>query len=195
MLAPWKESYNRPRQHIKKQRHYFADKGPYSQSYHFSSTYAWKWELIHKGGWALKNWCFWIVGLEKMLESPLYCKEIKPVSPEGNQSWIFIGRTVTEAQLWYFGYQIQRASSLEKTLMLGKIEGKRRRGWQRMRWLYSVTNSMDMNLSNPGDSEGQRKLMCYSPRVSKSWTWLNDWKQQQPIYLITGSLCLLTIFI
>ena len=167
MFAPWKESYDTPRQHIKKQRHYFADKGPYSQSYRFSSTYAWKWELVHKGGWALKNWCFWIVGLEKMLESPLCCMEIKPVSPEGNQSWIFIGRTVTEAQLWYFGYQIQRASSLEKTLMLGKIEGKRRRGWQRMRWLYSVTNSMDMNLSNPGDSEGQRKLMCYSPRSLK----------------------------
>ena len=83
--APWKESYEKPRQHIKKQRHPFADKGPYSQNYGFSSSHVWMWELDHKEGWALKNWCFWTVVLEKTLESPLSCKEIKSVSPKGNQ--------------------------------------------------------------------------------------------------------------
>ena len=88
---------------IKKQRHYFADKGPYSQSYGFSSSHVWMWELDHKEGWAPKNWCFWTVVLEKRLESPLDCKEIKPVHPKGNQSWIFTGRTDAEAEapiLW-----------------------------------------------------------------------------------------------
>ena len=84
---------------------------------------------------------------EKTLESPLDCKEIQPIHPKGNQSLIFIGRTDAEAELQYFGHLMQRANSLEKTLMLGKIEGKRRRVWQRMRWLDSITDSMDMNLS------------------------------------------------
>ena len=91
------ESYDQPRQHIKKQRHYFSDKGPSSQSYGFSSSHAWMWELNHKESWALKNWCFWTVVLEKTLESPLDCMEVKPIHPKGNQSWIFIGRTDTEA--------------------------------------------------------------------------------------------------
>ena len=102
-LAPWKKSYDKPRQCIKKQRHYFADKGPSSQSYGFPSSRVWMWELDHKEGWALKNWCSRIVVLEKTLESPLDCKEIKPVHPKGNQSWIFIGRTDAEAEtpiLW-----------------------------------------------------------------------------------------------
>ena len=91
------------RQDIKKQRHYFANKGPSSQSYGFSSIHVWKWELDYKESWAPKNWCFWTVVLEKTLESPLDCKEIKPINPKGNQSWIFIGRTDAEAEapiLW-----------------------------------------------------------------------------------------------
>ena len=92
-------SYDKPRQHIKKQRHYFSDKGPSGQSYGFSSSHIWMWELDYKESWALKNWCFWTVVLEKTLESPLDCKEIKPVNPKGNQSWIFFGRTDTEAPL------------------------------------------------------------------------------------------------
>ena len=102
-LAPWKKSYDQPREHIKKQRHYLADKGPSSQSYGFSSSHIWMWELDHKEGWALKNWCFWTVVLEKTLESPLDCKEIKLVNPKGDQSWVFIGRTDVEAEapiLW-----------------------------------------------------------------------------------------------
>ena len=101
--TPWKESYDQPRQHIKKQRHYFATKGPSSQGYVFSSGYVWMWELDYKENWALKNWCFWPVVLVKTLESPLDCKEIQPVPPKGDQSWVFIGRTDVEAEtpiLW-----------------------------------------------------------------------------------------------
>ena len=101
--APWKKSNDKPRQHIKKQRHYFAAKGPSSQNYGFSSSHVWMWELDHKESWVLKNWCFWTVVLEKTLESPLDCKEIQPVNSKDNQSWIFIGRTDAEAEtpiLW-----------------------------------------------------------------------------------------------
>ena len=103
MLAPWKESYDQPRQHTKKQRHCLANKGPYSQSCGFSSDHVWKWELDHKESWALKNWCFWTVVLEKTLESPLDCKKIQPVHPKRDQSWVFIVRTDAEAEtliLW-----------------------------------------------------------------------------------------------
>ena len=99
MLAPWKKSYDWPRQHIKKQRHYFANKGLSSQSYGFSSSHVWIWELDHKESWASKNWCFWTMVLERTLESPLDCKEIKSVNPKGNQSWIFIRRTDAEAPI------------------------------------------------------------------------------------------------
>ena len=86
-LAPWKESYDQPRQHIKRQRHYFVDKGPSSQGYVFSSGHVWMWKLEYKESWALKNWCFWTVVLEKTLESPFDCKEIQPVHPKVDQSW------------------------------------------------------------------------------------------------------------
>ena len=98
MLSPWKKSYDQPRQHIKKQRHYFANKGWYRQSYGFSSSRVWVWESDYKESWALKNWCFWTVVLEKTLESLLDCREVQPVHPKGNQSWIFIGRTDVEAE-------------------------------------------------------------------------------------------------
>ena len=101
-LAPWKKSYDQPRQHIKKQRYYLANKGPSSQSYGFSSSHVWMWELDYKESWAPKNWCFWTVVLEKPLDSPLDCK-IQPVHPKGNQSWIFTGRTDAKAEtpiLW-----------------------------------------------------------------------------------------------
>ena len=98
MLAPWKKSYDQPRQHIKKQRYHFASKVLPSQSYGFSSSHVWMWELDYKESWALKNWCFWTVVLEKILESLLDCREIKPVNTKGYQSWIFIGRTDGEAE-------------------------------------------------------------------------------------------------
>ena len=103
MLTPWKESYDQPRQHIKKQRYYFANKGLSSQGYGFSSSHVWMWELDYKESWAPKNWFFWTVVLEKTLERPLDCKDIQPVHPKGNQCWIVIGRTDAEAEapiLW-----------------------------------------------------------------------------------------------
>ena len=146
-LAPWKKSHDQPKQHIRKQRHYFTNKGPSSQSYGFSSSHVCMWVLDCKESWAPKNWCFQAVVLEKTLESPLDCKEIKPVHPKGNQSWIFIGRTDVKAETPILWPLMQRTDSLEKTLMLGKIEGRRRRGWQRMRWLEGFTNSMERSLS------------------------------------------------
>ena len=103
MLAPWKKSYDQPRQHIKKKTHYFVKKGPSSQSSGFSSSHVWMWELDYKESWAPKNWCFWTVVLEKSLESPLNSKEIQPVHPKGNQSWIVLGSTNAESDttiLW-----------------------------------------------------------------------------------------------
>ena len=133
MLTPWKESYDQPRQHIEKQRHHFVNKGLSSQGCGFSSSHVWMWELDYKESWVLKNWCFWTVVLEKTLESPLDCKEIQPVHPKGDQSWVFIGRTDVEAETPVLGHLMLRADSFEKTLMLGKIEGRRRRGRRRMR--------------------------------------------------------------
>ena len=104
------------------------------------------WVLDCEESWALKNWCIWTVVLDKTLESPLDCKEVQPVHPKGDQSWVFIGRTDAEAETPILGHLMWRAYSFEKTLMLGKFEGRRRRGWQRMRWLDGITDSMDMGL-------------------------------------------------
>ena len=164
MLAPWKKSYDKPKQHIKKQRHYFADKGLYIQSYGFSSSHVWIWELDLKEIWVPKNWCFWTMVLEKTLESPLDCKEIKPVNPKGNQPWIIIGRTDAETKapiLW---------SPDEKSWLLGKDPdaGKDWRreekgtaedemvGWHH--WLngYEFEQALE-------DSEGQGSLAWCSP--------------------------------
>ena len=132
----------KPRKHIKKQKHQFADKGPYNQSYGFSSSHVQKWELDHKEGWMPKKWCFWIVVLEKTPESPLDCKEIHPVILKEISPGCSLEGLMLKLKLQYFGHLIQRANSLEKTLMLGKFEG-RGRGQQRMRWLDGIINSMD----------------------------------------------------
>ena len=147
MLTPWKESYDQPEQHIKKQRHYFANKGPSSQGYGFSSSYVWMWELVCEESWAPKNWCFWTVVLEKTLESPLDCKEIQPVHPKGDQSWMFIGRTDAEAETPIIWPPHMKSWLIGKDPDAGMIGGRRRRGWWRMRWLDGITDSMGMSLS------------------------------------------------
>ena len=147
MVTPWKECYKQPTQHIKKQRHYFVNRDPSSQGYGFSNGHVWVWELDYKESWALKNWCFWTMVLEKTLESPLDLRRtnqsiLKEISPECSLEGLML-----KLKLQCSGHLMRRADSLGKTLMLGKIEGRRRRGWQRMRWLDGITDSVDMSLS------------------------------------------------
>ena len=124
----WKKSYDQSRQHIKKQRHYFANKGPYCQSYGFSSRCVWMWELDYKESWAPNNRCFWTVVLEKTLESPLDCKEMKPVHPKGNQSWIFIGRTDVEVETPILWPPDAKSWLIWKDLASGKDWGQEEKG-------------------------------------------------------------------
>ena len=171
--CPLEESYDKPRQCIKRQRHYSADKGVFSQSYGFSSSCVQMWELDHKEDWALKNWCFGGVVLERTLESPLHSKKIKLVNPKGNQPWIFSGRTDAELRLQYFGHLIWRTDSLEKTLMLGKTEDRRKRGRQRLRWLDGITDLVDMSLSKLQEMVKDRGVWCAAVHgVTNSRTWL-----------------------
>ena len=176
MFSPWKKSYDQPRQHIKKQRHYFADKDPSSQSYGFLSSHVRMWELDYKESWVRKNWCFWTVVLEKTLESPLDCKEIKPLHPKGNQSWIFIGRTDAEAEAPILWPSDAKNWLIGKDSDAGKDWRQEEKGQQMMRWLDgNWLNGHELEQA-PGVDEGQGSLVCCSPwghKESDRTEWLN----------------------
>ena len=175
MFAPWKKSYGKPGQHIKKQRHHFADKGPSSQSQGFSSCHVQIWELDYKESWVPKNWCFRTMVLEKTLESPLDSKEINPVIPTGNEPWIFIGRTVAKAEapiLW---------PPDSKSQLTGK-DPDAKKDWgqekgvkedEMLEWHHRL-NGHEFE-QTPGDSERQGSLACCSPWSCKYQTQLGDW--------------------
>ena len=176
MFAPWKKSHDKPTKHIKKQIHYFANKDPYSQSYCFSSSHVWMWELDHNEGWALKNWCFWNLVLENTPESPSESKEIKAVNHKGNKSWIFFGKPDAEGEAPIFW------QPTVKSRFIGKDPG----GWERLKaggegdnrrrdgWMASLTQWAWVWPSF-GDGEGQRRPPCCIHGVIKSWTLLSDW--------------------
>ena len=192
-LNPWKESYDQPRQHIKKQRYYFVDKGQYSQSYVFFSSHVWMWELDYKESWAPKNWCFWTMVLEKTLESPLDCKEIKPVKPKGNQSWVFIGRTDAEAETPIFWPPYVKSWLIGKDPDAGKDWRREEKGTIEVRWLDGITDSTGMNLSKLRELVRDREAWSAAVHgVAKSQIWLSDWTELKGRLPCTCLLFLIT---
>ena len=161
--CPLEEKVYQSRQHIKKQRYYFVNKGPSSQSFGFSSSHAWMWELDYKESWVLKNWCFWTVMLEKTLESPLDCKEIKPVHPKGNQPWIFIGRTDAKAETPILWLHDAKSWFIRKDPDAGK-DWNQEEKWmtedKMVGWHHQLNGNEFKQV--PGDAEGQKGLVCWS---------------------------------
>ena len=164
-ITPWKKSYDKPRQHIKKQRYYFANKGPSSQSYGFSSSHVWMLELDHKESWVLKNWCFWTAVLEKTLEGPLDYKEVKPVHPKGNQPWIFTGRTDAEAEVPILRPPDAKNRVIGKIADAGKDWRQEEKGTieEEMDEFDGITNSIDMSLFKLKGLVMEGNLACSSP--------------------------------
>ena len=175
------EKYNKPRWCIKKQRHHLADKGLYGQSYAFSSSHVWMWELDHKENWASRNWCFWTVMQEKTLESPSDCKEIKWVNPKGNQSWIFIGRTDAEAEAPVFWPPDAKSQLIGKDPDAGKDWGHEER-WVTENEMVGLHHWLDGHEFEQatGVHERQGSLVCCSPwghKESDMTEWLNKTRQ------------------
>ena len=174
---------------LKKQRHYFANKGPSSQGYGFSSSHVWMWELDHKETWAPKNWCFWTMELEKTLESPLDCKEIQPVHPKGNESWIFIGRTDAEAEV----PPDVKSRLIGKDRDAGKDWGQEEKGVtenEMVEWHHRINRHEFEKIQ--GNSEGQGNLACFSSWGCKEFDttyWLNN-NDQFIVKFIFNCICL-----
>ena len=188
MLAPWKKSYDKPRQHFKKQIHYFADKGPSNQSYDVSSSHVWIWKLDHKQSWVLKNWCFWTVVL-KTLENPLDCKEIKPVNPRGNQLWIFIGRIDAEAEAPILWTPDAKNWLTGKDTDAGKDWRWEEKGMtedEMVGWHHWLSGHEFEQAPRVGD--GQGSLACCSPWGCKEsdMTELLNWKSACSIISVTA---------
>ena len=183
MPAPWKKCYDQPKQHIKRKRHYFANKGPSTQGYGFSSSHVWMWELDFEESWMPKNWCFWTMVLEKTLETPWTARRsnqsiLKEISPGCSLEGLML-----KLKLQYFGYLMGRVDSLEKTVMLGGIGGRRRRGQYRMRWLDVITDSMDVSWVNSWSwwwtgRPGVLRFMG-SQRVGHDWATELNWTEGQ----------------
>ena len=175
-LIPWKKSCDQTRQHIKKQRHYFGNKSLSSQGCGFSSSHVWMWELDYKESWALKNWCFWTVVLEKTLESPLDCKEIQSVNPKGNQSWILIGRTDAKAETPILWPSDVRNWLIWKDPDPGKDWRQQEKGTtanEVVGWHHWLNGHESEQALGFGDWQGS--FVCCSPWVAKSQTQPRDW--------------------
>ena len=179
MLAPWKKSYDKHRQHIKKQRRYFANKGPSSQSYGFSSSHVRTWDLDYKTSWVLKNWCFWAVMLEKTLESPLDCKATKLGNPKGNQSWIFIERTDAEAETPILWPPDAKSRLIGKDPDAERDWGQEKKGTTKDEMIGWHHQIKDMSLNNSGSGwwTGKPGVLqsMRSQRVGRDWATELNW--------------------
>ena len=182
MLASWKKSYDQPKQHIKKQRRYFANKGPPSQSYGFSSSHVWMWELDYKESWVLKNWCFSTVVLEKTV-FPLDCKEIQPVHPKGNQSLILIGRTDTETEAPILWPRDAKSWLIGKDPEAGKDWRQEEKGIKEdeiVGWHHQLDGHEFKQALGVGDGQGAWCAAVHG--VTESWTGLTDWTDWWPAW-------------
>ena len=178
MFAPWKKDYDKSRQPVKKQRHYFANKDPSSQSNGFSSSHVWMWEVTNEESWGMQNWCFWTVVLEKTLESPLDCKEIQLVHPKGDQPWIFIGRTDAEAEAPKLWPPNEKNWLLRKDRDAGKDWRQENKGMTEddmVWWHHRLDGHESEQILGVGDGQGSLTCCMGLQRVRHNWAIEMNW--------------------